>query len=514
MIPVTTFAKKQVAVFGLGGSGLVTAKALTAGGALVSAWDDGQAARDAAATEGVPLVDLATANWKSFAALVLAPGVPLTHPEPHWTVARAKTARVPIIGDVELFCRERARRSPFCPFIAITGTNGKSTTTALIAHLLKADDRDVQLGGNIGTPVLALDPPHSASFYVIELSSFQIDLTPSLKPTVGVLLNITPDHLDRHGTMESYAAVKERLVAQAEQSCVGVDDALCEAIARKIERRRYCYTFSTSQDYRRGYHLAGTKVRFETEDMKEDLVDLAAVRSLRGVHNGQNALAAAAALGALGGMLWPARFNPFISLDVSLKRRLFEAFSDFEARMKQPRDKVMNNPAATQRRRDALQAAFASFPGLAHRMEEIGRLGRVVFVNDSKATNADSTAKALATWDRDIYWIAGGKQKEGGIASLAPFFPRIAKAYLIGASGDEFAATLEGKVEIVRAGTLDQAVAAAAIDAAAATAPEPVVLLSPACASYDQFRNFEVRGDAFRKLVEALPGFERVNRSG
>ena len=514
MIPVTTFAKKQVAVFGLGGSGLITAKALMAGGAVVSAWDDGQAARDAAAKEGVPLVDLKTAKWKSFSALVLAPGVPLTHPEPHWTVALAKSAKVPIIGDVELFCRERAKKAPFCPFIAITGTNGKSTTTALLAHLFKADDRDVQMGGNIGTPILALDPPHSASFYVIELSSFQIDLTPSLKPTVGVLLNLTPDHLDRHGTMEDYAAIKERLVAKAEQSCVGVDDDLSRAIAGRIERRRYCYTFSTSQDYKKGYHLAGTKVRFETDDMKEDLVDLATVHSLRGEHNGQNALAAAAALGALGGMLWPARFNPFISLDVSLKRRLFEVFSDFEARMKLPRDKVVHNPAATQRRRDALQAAFASFPGLAHRMEEIGRCGRVVFVNDSKATNADSTSKALATWDRDIYWIAGGKPKDGGITSLAPFFPRVTKAYLIGASSDEFAATLEGKTEIVRSGTLDQAVATAAHDAAASTGPEPVVLLSPACASYDQFKNFEIRGDAFRKLVGDLPGIELVNRSG
>jgi UDP-N-acetylmuramoylalanine--D-glutamate ligase len=514
MIPVTTYAKKKVAVFGLGGSGLVTAKALMAGGAIVSAWDDGPAARETAAKEGVPLVDLTTAAWKNFSALVLAPGVPLTHPEPHWSVKQAKAARVPIIGDVELFCRERAKRAPFCPFIAITGTNGKSTTTALLAHLLKADDRDVQVGGNIGTPILALDPPHSASFYVIELSSFQIDLTPSLRPTVGVLLNITPDHLDRHGSMENYAAIKERLVSKAEQACVGVDDELCRAIAQRIEHKRYCYTFSTSQEYRNGYHLAGSKVRFETEDMKEDLVDLVAVRSLRGEHNGQNALAAAAALGALGGMLWPARFNPFISLDGSLKRRLFEDYSDFRVRMKLPRDQLMNNPAATQRRRNALQAAFASFPGLAHRMEEVGRLGPVTFINDSKATNADSTAKALASWDRDIYWIAGGKQKEGGITSLAPFFPRVAKTYLIGASSDDFATTLEGKTEVVRSGTLDEAVAAAARDAAASLSGEPVVLLSPACASYDQFRNFEIRGDAFRKLVESLPGIELASRSG
>ena len=506
MITITTFPRKQVAVFGLGGSGLITAQALVAGGARVSAWDDNQAQREAAAAAGVPVVDLEKAEWKAFSALVLAPGVPLTHPEPHWTVARAKSARVPIMGDVELFCRERARWAPFCPFIAITGTNGKSTTTALIAHLLKADGRDVQLGGNIGTPVLALEEPHPASFYVLELSSFQIDLTPSLKPTVGVLLNITPDHLDRHGTMDLYSAVKERLVARAEQSCVGMDDEYCSAIAARIEKNRYCYTFSVREDYANGYHLAGTKVRFDAGEMGEELVDLAGLRSLRGTHNGQNALAAAAALGALGGMMWPVSVNPFLRRDPSMKRRLFEDTNDFRIRANLPKGHLAIDPEATKRRRAALQKAFAEFPGLAHRMEEIARAGRVVFVNDSKATNADSTAKALATWDRDIYWIAGGKQKEGGIANLEPFFPRIAKAYLIGASSDDFAATLQGKVDFERNDTLDAAVAAAARDAAQCGGAEPVVLLSPACASYDQFRNFEVRGDAFRDLVAALPG--------
>jgi len=378
----------------------------------------------------------------------------------------------------------------------------------LIAHLLKADGRDVQLGGNIGTPALELDPPHSASFYVLELSSFQIDLTPSLNPTVGVLLNVTPDHLDRHGSMDNYAGIKERLVAQAEQSCVGVDDEYCSAIAKRIERRRYCYVFSTNEDYNNGYHLVGDKVRFDAGEMREELVSLEGIRSLRGKHNGQNALAAAAALGALGGMLWPASFNPFLRRDQSLKRRLFEDERDFARRMALPRGQTLIDPAATQRRRDALQAAFRSFPGLAHRMEEIGRAGRVLFINDSKATNADSTEKALATWERDIFWIVGGKQKEGGISTLAPWFARVAKAYLIGASSDDFARTLEGKVAYERCETLERAVAAATKDASACQGNEPVVLLSPACASYDQFKNFEVRGEAFRKLVASLPGVE------
>ena len=513
MIPVTTFARKQVAVFGLGGSGLVTAQALALGGAVVSAWDDNASARDAAAAAGIRIVDLTTAKWKSFSALVLAPGVPLTHPEPHWTVVSAKAAKVPIIGDVELFCRERSKHAPFCPFIAITGTNGKSTTTALLAHLLKADNRDVQMGGNIGTPILALETLMPGAFYVIEMSSFQIDLTPSLEATVGVLLNITPDHIDRHGTMENYAALKERLVAAAEQSCVCVDDDRCSGIAKRIEKRRFCYTFSTSETYNNGYHLSGSKLRFDAGETKEELVDLTNCRALRGVHNGQNALAAVAALGALGGMLYPASINPFMTRDPSLKRRLFEAPADYERRNALPKNQQMTDPAATQRRRMALQAAFNSFPGLPHRMEEVGRAGRVIFINDSKATNADSSEKALATWPRDIFWIAGGKPKEGGIESLAPLFPRVAKAYLIGASSDEFSATLTGKVEIERCVTLDVAVAAAARDAAASAGTEPVVLLSPACASYDQFKNFEVRGDAFRSLVVALPSVTPVERS-
>ncbi len=216
MIPATSFSGKKVAVFGLGGSGRATAASLAAGGAIVAAWDDSNATREAAAAAGIPIVDLGDAEWRDFAALVLAPGVPLTHPEPHWTVLRAEAAGVEIIGDIEIFCRERRRNVPDAPFVAITGTNGKSTTTALIAHLLSSAERDVQLGGNIGTPVLSLDPPRMGRYHVVEVSSFQIDLAPSLDPTVGILLNVTPDHLDRHGTMDRYAALKERLVGVVE----------------------------------------------------------------------------------------------------------------------------------------------------------------------------------------------------------------------------------------------------------------------------------------------------------
>src|SRR5690606_32823796 len=223
MIPVTSFAGRRVALFGLGGSGLATAEALVAGGADVVAYDDGEIARVTAAAKGIAVQDLRDITWDDVAALVLSPGVPLTHPEPHWTVPLARGAGVEIIGDVELFCRERAKLMPEAPFIAVTGTNGKSTTTALVAHLLKVGGLDVQTGGNIGTPVLALEPFAAGRAYVVECSSFQIDLAPSLAPSVGILLNITPDHLDRHGTMANYAAIKERLVAGSGLAVIGVD---------------------------------------------------------------------------------------------------------------------------------------------------------------------------------------------------------------------------------------------------------------------------------------------------
>src|SRR5665213_1599799 len=235
MIPVTSFAGKTVAVFGLGGSGLASCHALKAGGAEVIAGDDGADRLAEAARAGFITADLRTVSWANFAALVLTPGAPLTHPSPHWTVLAARQAGVEVIGDIELFCRERARIAPDAPFVAITGTNGKSTTTALIAHILRSVGRDVQMGGNIGTPILALEPPAADRVHVVECSSFQIDLAPSLDPTVGILLNVTPDHLDRHGTMADYAAIKERLVAKADTAVIAVDDEYTCAVAVRRE---------------------------------------------------------------------------------------------------------------------------------------------------------------------------------------------------------------------------------------------------------------------------------------
>jgi UDP-N-acetylmuramoylalanine--D-glutamate ligase len=461
MIPVTTFAGKKLALFGLGGSGLASASALLAGGADVIGWDDNPDIVDKATSAGIPTADLRDIDWSRISAFVLAPGVPLTHPAPHWSVALAQAAAVEVIGDIELFCRERRANAPDAPFVAITGTNGKSTTTALIAHLMSSAGYDSQLGGNIGTAILSLEPPQAGRVHVIECSSYQIDLAPTLDPSVGILINLSEDHLDRHGTIANYAAVKERLVAGVRENgtaIVGVDDTWCAEAADRIERaRKRVVRVSVRRRLASGLYLESGQIMQAADGCALALAHLGGIGSLRGVHNAQNGACAAGAALALG-------LSP-----------------------------------------EAIQQGLVSFPGLAHRMEQVGHLGRVLFVNDSKATNADSTAQALACFS-DMFWIAGGKPKTGGIASLAGFFPRIRKAYLIGEAASGFAQELQGHVPVVVARTLDRAVALAAHDAAASDGKEPVVLLSPACASFDQYRNFEVRGDKFRELVRALPG--------
>ena len=461
MIPVTAFAGKKVAIFGLGGSGLASASALLAGGADVIGWDDSAEAVTKAMSAGIPSGDLRQADWSKISALVLAPGVPLTHPEPHWTVALARAAGVEVVGDIELFCRERRTRAPKAPLVAITGTNGKSTTTALVAHLVRSAGRESEIGGNIGTAILSLAPPDEARAHVIECSSYQIDLAPTLDPSVGVLLNVTEDHLDRHGTLAHYAAVKERLVAGVQEdgtAIVGVDDPWCAAAADRIEQAgKRLVRVSVRRPLQDGLYVEGESIMQAASGSARTIAGIGGIGSLRGVHNAQNAACAAAAALALG-------LSP-----------------------------------------QAIQQGLVSFPGLAHRMEEVGHRGRVLFVNDSKATNADSAAQALACFSH-IFWIAGGRAKTGGIASLAHFFPRIRKAYLIGEAATEFAAELQGRVPHVIAGTLERAVELAAAEADTSDVAEPVVLLSPACASFDQYRNFEIRGDKFRELVRALPG--------
>ena len=463
MIPVRGFEGKRVAVFGLGRTGLTAARALIAGGADVVLWDEHATSREKAVTEGLPVADLSKEDWSSFSALMLSPGVPLTHPEPHWTVTKAKAAGVEVIGDIELFARTvNAAPAHKRPKVAvITGTNGKSTTTALLGHILTAAGRDARVGGNIGVGVLGLEDMHGGAVYVLEVSSYQLDLTSSLKPDAAVLLNISPDHLDRHGGMDGYIAAKRRVLLNQDKgdtAIIGVDDAWCQRICTEITaaNRRTIWPISSGRAMGRGVYALQGVLYDATGERVVEVADLLRAYGLPGRHNWQNAAAAYAAARALG---------------VSME--------------------------------DAA-AGLITFPGLAHRMENVGQIGRVKFVNDSKATNADAARQAMSTYPR-FYWIAGGRPKAGGIDSLHDLFPRVVKTYLVGEAADEFARTLEGQTPYAHAGTVEAAAAQAFADAEA-SGEDAVVLLSPACASFDQFPDFEVRGDAFRTAVQSLAG--------
>jgi UDP-N-acetylmuramoylalanine--D-glutamate ligase len=458
MFPALQFKGKAVGVFGLARSGISCAKALIAGGAQVFAWDDSEAAVENARAEGLSTTNLHDIDFKNLSALVLSPGVPLTHPEPHWPAVKAKQAGIEIIGDTEVFAREV--QSSGAKLVAITGTNGKSTTTALIGHVLNSAGLDVDVGGNIGLAVFNLRAPTKDRIYVLELSSFQIDLMPSLHPDVGILTNLTADHLDRHGDMHHYSFVKGRMFAKmgaGDTALVGIDDPWCMAIADQVSSNTDNRRVSVLHLLEDGVSAANGILHDRRGGKIVGEIDLRAMPALKGRHNWQNACMAYGAARALG---------------VSIVD---------------------------------IQRAMKNFGGLAHRMQQVGTVSGVPFINDSKATNADAAEKALASYD-NIYWIAGGIAKSGGIEPLAAYFSKISKAYLIGAATEDFAKTLHGKVNVVRAGTLDKAVAAAAADAAMDGRGNAVVLLSPACASFDHYKNFEIRGDAFVDLVSKLPG--------
>ena len=461
MIPVRGFEDKTVAVFGLARTGLAAARALVAGGAKVALWDERPEGRAAAEAEGLPVVDLNDADWSQFAALMLSPGVPLTHPTPHWTVEKAKAHGVEILGDIELFARtvNAAPEHKRPKVIAITGTNGKSTTTALIGHICAQAGRDTRIGGNIGRGVLDLEDMHGGAVYVLELSSYQLDLTSSLHPDVAVMLNISPDHLERHGGMEGYVAAKRRILAnqgKGDTAVIGVDDPWGQRICTEITaaNRRTIVPISASKAMGRGVYALQGLLYDATGERATEVADLLRARSLPGRHNWQNAAAAYAAVRGLG---------------------------------------ISPEEAAE---------GLMSFPGLAHRMETVGQIGRVRFINDSKATNADAARQAMSSYPK-FYWIAGGQPKAGGIDSLTDLFPRIEKAYLIGEASEAFAGLLEGKAAFDLSGDIATATARAYADAAA-KGQDAVVLLSPACASFDQFADFEARGEAFRDAVQAL----------
>jgi UDP-N-acetylmuramoylalanine--D-glutamate ligase len=472
MIVSRAFAERDVGVFGLARSGYSAIASLKSGGARVYAWDESESARAPASDNGAVVAPFASWPWERIKALVLSPGIPLTHPRPHEVVIAARNAGADVIGDVELFAREirpQTSEPGRAPVIAVTGTNGKSTTTALIGHILTSCGFPAQVGGNIGKPALDLAAPNGRTIYVLEISSYQIDLAPGFAPDIAVLTNISPDHLERHGSFENYAAVKARLLEQTSPEgdvVIGVDDSTSAAIYSRLAlgRREQAIPVSVGKILGRGVFAVDGALYDAWNSRASKVMDLARATQLPGVHNWQNAALAYAAV------------KPIVQ---------------------DPR---------------AIASAIASFPGLAHRIEEVARIGSVRFINDSKATNADAAARALACFN-DIYWIAGGRPKEGGIESLLNYAKRIRKAYLIGEAAPEFARALQSHVPFENTGTLDNAVASAFADASRSAAAAPVVLLSPACASFDQFKDFEARGERFRALAAELARFAQKEAS-
>ncbi|WP_018997754.1 UDP-N-acetylmuramoyl-L-alanine--D-glutamate ligase [Hirschia maritima] len=462
MIPVSVYKGKDVALFGLGRTGISAAKALTAGGARVHAWDDNEVTREKAEAEGLTVSDINKMDWQKFSALVLSPGVPFKYPEPHRVVKMAQMVGVPVVGDMELFARAVAELPTHArpKIIGITGTNGKSTTTSLIGHILNKAGRDVRVGGNIGVGVLDLKAMNANSIYVLELSSYQLDLIDSLRCDVAVFLNVSPDHLDRHGGMQGYVAAKSRIFrnqTQADTAVIGVDDMrtqiLCTRLAAE-NTRRVC-PVSADMALGRGVSVLDGVLTDSLSGHAEASVDLSSARALPGQHNHQNAAAAYAACQALG-------------LDAS-----------------------------------EIVDGLNTFPGLEHRLESVGMVGEVAFVNDSKATNAQAAEQALRAYP-NAFWIAGGRAKDDGIDALEPHFENISKAYLIGDSMKEFSEVMKGKAKTQNCQTLDVAVTAAYRDALESGIKNPVILFSPACASFDQFKDFEARGHAFKNEVHAI----------
>ncbi len=464
MIPITAYQDKSVAVFGLGRTGLSASRALVAGGARVLVWDDDPNRRLDAVRLGAEAVAPSPEAWKGIAALILSPGVPLTHPRPHMVVGLADRLGAEILGDVELFARTR----PAAAVAAVTGTNGKSTTTSLLGHILSRAGRGVEVGANLGRPVLDFDVLAAAGAYILELSSYQIDLTEGLRPQVVALLNISPDHLDRHGGMDGYVAAKQRLLAMACPDAtlvIGSDDEWSAPICQAMQAAgRKVVEISTAHEVAGGiFARDGRLYRTGIDTPAELIADLNDIETLRGAHNWQNAAVAFAVAEALG--LSAAQIVP----------------------------------------------ALADYPGLPHRLEVVARQGDIVFINDSKATNAEAAAHALAAYGR-IYWIAGGIAKQGGIASLTPYFSNVVRVFLIGEAAPDFARGLGADLAHEISGDLATAVRAA--HGAANAAKGGVVLLSPACASFDQFASFEDRGDQFRALAREIAGRGNGNGNG
>lgn len=460
MIDLAAFTGDRIAVLGLGKTGLSSARALQESGATVLTWDDDAEKRAQALASGITVQDLTLTD---FDFLLISPGIPHSFPEAHPVAARAKALNKPIFCDIELLCAA----CPDVDMLAITGTNGKSTTTALIGHILK-QFRPTAIGGNIGTPVMTLPELDLRGTYVLEMSSYQLELTPSLAPAGAILLNITPDHIERHGSLDGYIAAKEQIFAQASSrhhqaiAVIGIDTEPSKQIADRISAKPEWRVIrvSTQINLNTGIYVANGKLYDAVDGTAQLIADLGDLPNLKGQHNHENAACAYALIRNVYG---------------------YEAAQIIEA--------------------------MHSFPGLPHRQYPVRTLGRVVYINDSKATNADAAARALACYDH-IYWIIGGLPKDGGLNGLEQFLPRIRHTFLIGKAAPEFAQWLDAHgAAYTQCGTLDRAVGAAH-EMAQASQHAATVLLSPACASWDQFKSFEHRGDVFAELVNALPKAE------
>ncbi|MGI9449504.1 MAG: UDP-N-acetylmuramoyl-L-alanine--D-glutamate ligase [Geminicoccaceae bacterium] len=463
MITLTSYDQKIAAVLGLSRTGLSACRSVTAGGGRIWAWDDNPDRREMASKQGISIVNLDLCNWDRVKSLVLSPGIPLKHPRPHRLVRHAKAAGVPIIGDMELLAENQPERR----IIGVTGTNGKSTTSALIAHVLQNASIGTQLGGNIGLPVLDLLPKPPEDIYVLELSSYQLDLTERLKCAVAVILNISPDHLDRHGGMAGYVRAKRRILRNQDAGdwvVIGIDDAYGQKIYKQLKAAhdRKVVPISVTCRAKMGVSVVDGQLIDDIDGEGQTIGDLKAIKHLQGSHNQQNAAAAYAAARAFG-------VTP-----------------------------------------EQIVEGMASFAGLHHRVELVAEIEGIRFVNDSKATNPEAAARSLTCY-RPIYWIAGGQAKQDDLDAVLPYLDRIKQAYLIGEAAERFSELLADKVDVVISKTLDRAFGAAVSDARRDGLEGATILLAPACASFDQFANFEARGEAFRSLVETLdPPFSQA----
>lgn len=456
MINLDYLKSKNIVVFGLGKAGISTVKALSKAGAFVTASDDSKDSMLALESQKISNVKVENCNlinWNIVDTLVLSPGVPFTHPKPHPVVEFAKKVGCPIICDIELLYLANKKAN----FIGITGTNGKSTTTALTGHILKNAGLKTEIGGNIGIPALDLENLQNDGNYVIEMSSYQLDLIAETKFKIAIWLNITPDHIDRHGDIEGYIKAKKRIFqnqGQGDVAVIGVDDIYSGNVYNELKKQgkiSNVIAVSVEKILQDGVSIVNG-VLFDNLDKKIE-IHLGELKKLQGKHNAQNIAMAYLAC-------------KYSGVDL-------ESFLD----------------------------GLKSFEGLPHRMQYIVEKNGVLYINDSKATNAEAASKALGTF-KNIYWIAGGVSKAGGIEPLQEYFPKIKRAYLIGAAQDEFAITLDGKVLYSKCGDLKTAFINAKNDAENSGENNSVVLLSPACASFDQWPNFEVRGASFVQYVK------------